>query len=76
MDTSPELLETGAAIPALSYDDTIPYEEQVTASADAPELSEAGRSLADRIGNTKVYLLADASKSRGGKVRRQHVSAG
>ena len=74
MDTSPELLEDPSTAPTLSYDDTIPYEEQT--AADAPESSEAGRSLADRIGNTKVYLLADASKSRGGKVRRQHVSTG
>jgi hypothetical protein len=45
----------------LSYDDTVPYEEQ------------AGPSLADRIGNTKVYLLADSIPSKLGKVRWQLV---
>lgn len=45
----------------LSYDDTVPYEEQ-----SAP-------SLADRIGSTKVYLLADSVPSKLGKVRWQLV---
>ncbi|KAI0356715.1 hypothetical protein OH77DRAFT_1423684 [Trametes cingulata] len=70
MDTSPELLDASSSIPAISYDDTVPYEEQVSAATDAPETSEAGRSLAERIGSTKVYLLSDASKSRVGK--RKH----
>ncbi|CDO74100.1 hypothetical protein BN946_scf185043.g150 [Trametes cinnabarina] len=69
MDTS-EVLDPSSSTAALSYDDTIPYEDQVAAAPDAPELSEPGRSLAERIGNTKVYLLSDASKSRGGK--RKH----
>ncbi|KAI0771498.1 hypothetical protein BD413DRAFT_492814 [Trametes elegans] len=68
MDTS-EYLDTSEA-PALSYDDTVPYEDQITTTSHAPESSEAGKSLADRIGSTKVYLLSDASKSRGGK--RKH----
>ncbi|OSC96724.1 hypothetical protein PYCCODRAFT_1481785 [Trametes coccinea BRFM310] len=70
MDTSPELLDASSSGTVLSYDDTVPYEDQVAAVPDVPEPSESGRSLADRIGNTKVYLLSDASKSRGGK--RKH----
>ncbi len=37
--------------PQLSYDDSVPYNEQVS-------------SLAERISSTKVYLLADASNAK------------
>ncbi|KAJ3984291.1 hypothetical protein F5890DRAFT_1573604 [Lentinula detonsa] len=51
----------------LSYDETVPYEEQFPTTTAAE--------LASRIGNTKVYLLsessaASAAKSRGGKRKR------
>jgi hypothetical protein len=48
----------------LSYDDNIAYEEQVPAPSDSERAS-----LANRIGNTKVYLLAESSVNRVGKVR-------
>ncbi|KAI0637747.1 hypothetical protein C8Q77DRAFT_1047270 [Trametes polyzona] len=71
MDTLPESAEASTSGAVLSYDDTVPYQDQVAAAPDATELSnESGRSLADRIGTTKVYLLSDASKSRTGK--RKH----
>ncbi|KAJ3737713.1 hypothetical protein DFJ43DRAFT_1128789 [Lentinula guzmanii] len=51
----------------LSYDETVPYEEQFPTTTAAE--------LASRIGNTKVYLLSESSaalaaKSRGGKRKR------
>lgn len=48
----------------LSYDETVPYEEQLPSAAEAA-------ALASRIGSTKVYLLSESSASaaRGGKVR-------
>ncbi|KAI0751298.1 hypothetical protein C8Q80DRAFT_1097937 [Daedaleopsis nitida] len=55
---------------ALPYDDPLPAEEQITALSAQSVSSEHTRSLADRIGSTKVYLLSDASKTRGGKRRR------
>jgi hypothetical protein len=60
-DVSPDPLN------ALSYDDNIAYEEQVApqSSNDNPERA----SLANRIGNAKVYLLAESSVNRVGKVR-------
>lgn len=45
----------------LSYDEAVPYDEQVSAEP-------AGSSLANRIGQTKVYLIADAAATRSGKV--------
>lgn len=73
MDTAPGPYEPSSSTSALPYDDTVPYEDQVSAAPDVFEPSDSGRSLADRIGTTKVYLLSDASKSRVGKVRWQHV---
>ena len=58
---------------SLPYDD-VPLPEDYPASA--PEAGTSGRSLADRIGTAKVYLLSDASKSKGGKVRWQNVYGG
>ncbi|KAF9500167.1 hypothetical protein BDN71DRAFT_1502266 [Pleurotus eryngii] len=49
----------------LSYDDTIAYEEQLPADSTA----ETSRTLANRIGRTKVYLLSE-SRSVGGKRKR------
>lgn len=64
MDITPEVID--APIDTLSYDESVPYDEQL-----APESSvEPGRAqLADRIGNTKVYLLSEATGARLGKVR-------
>ncbi|KAH9950078.1 hypothetical protein B0H21DRAFT_687388 [Amylocystis lapponica] len=59
MDTAlhtPEL-----SVDALPYDETIPYDEQVPAP-------DTGRSLAERLGATKVYLLSETSASRTGGV--------
>lgn len=65
MDNSPDgVPEDGTG--ALSYDDTIAYEEQTpTHPSNDPERS----SLANRIGSTKVYLLSETSVARAGKVR-------
>ena len=57
----------------LPYDNVLETEE---VSNPLPEVVADGSSLASRIGSTKVYLLSDASKSRGGKVRWQHVYVG
>ena len=51
----------------LSYDNTVPYDEQISA---APPNS----SLMNRIGQTKVYLISDAVATRTGKVRWQAYS--
>jgi hypothetical protein len=59
-DLSPDILNT------LSYDDNIAYEEQ--ASQQLSNNTERAL-LADRIGHTKVYLLAESTMNRGGKVR-------
>jgi hypothetical protein len=58
-DVSPDLLNT------LSYDDNIAYEEQLPTQPSNDERA----SLANRIGNAKVYLLAESSVNRVGKVR-------
>lgn len=51
-------------IAALSYDDSVAYEEQV------PTDAERAASLAKRIGTSKVYLLSESSAvARAGKVR-------
>ena len=49
----------------LSYDDSVPYSELPPVAEPPAEHS----SLADRIGNTKVYLISDAVAARTGKVR-------
>ncbi|KAI0317734.1 hypothetical protein OF83DRAFT_1058144 [Amylostereum chailletii] len=59
MDILPEDLEPGG-VDALSYNDDITYEEQLPAQP----------SLADRISNTKVYLLSDTQLARVGKRKR------
>jgi hypothetical protein len=56
----------GKDFAALSYDDTVAYEEQYsTQPANDPERA----SLVNRIGSTKVYLLSESSMARVGKVR-------
>ncbi len=59
----------------LPYDDPIQADDPDPTASSSLDPADGGRSLADRIGHTKVYLLSDASKSRGGKVRGQHVYA-
>ena len=49
----------------LSYDESIPYEEQLPSNNDEATYP----SLANRIGSTKVYLLSESSVARVGKVR-------
>jgi hypothetical protein len=51
----------------LSDDDTVPYEDQLPTPT--PDDERAHTSLANRIGNTKVYLLSESSIARVGKVR-------
>lgn len=58
---------------SLSYDDAIPYAEQVAqidTTSSSGEAEQFGHSrLADRIGNTRVYSLPETAGSRAGKVR-------
>lgn len=49
----------------LSYDNDIAYEEQVSQPSNDTERA----SLANRIGHAKVYLLAESTVNRVGKVR-------
>jgi hypothetical protein len=58
-------LDSPVDLSALSYDDTVAYEEQVAPANDPEPMS-----LANRIGRAKVYLLAETSVARVGKVRR------
>ncbi|KAF8075858.1 hypothetical protein FPV67DRAFT_386416 [Lyophyllum atratum] len=68
MDNWPDGVSPDAVADALSYDDTVAYEEQVpTHPSNDPERA----SLADRIGSTKVYLLSETSLARAGK--RKHA---
>ena len=53
-DIAPATMNTDEPTTTLSYDDTVPYEEQI--AVDEP----TGSSLANRIGKGKIYLLADA----------------
>ena len=71
MDTSLDnTYETTPDAPALSYDDTTSYDEQVLAANAKAEKERS--SLANRIGTTKVYLISEAvsGAARAGKVRR------
>jgi hypothetical protein len=65
MDNSPDGVSPDLLVP-LSYDDNIAYEEQLPTND--PDLAA---SLANRIGTSKVYLLAETSIATGriGKVR-------
>ncbi|KAF5357708.1 hypothetical protein D9758_007531 [Tetrapyrgos nigripes] len=62
MDISTELAPVEDTSLALSYDDSVPYEEQLP----TPEQN----ALANRIGNTKVYLLSESSVARVAKRKR------
>jgi hypothetical protein len=53
-DTAPATMNTDEPSTTLSYDDTMPYEEQI--AVDEP----AGSSLANRIDKGKIYLLTPA----------------
>lgn len=67
MDILPETYSTISADvdTGLSYDDSTPYSEL------PPPATDAGQSsLAERIGQTKVYLISDAL-AKTGKVREQ-----
>lgn len=64
MDILPDE-NAGEASVSLSYDDNVPYDQQVSAEPVASE------SLVNRIGQTKVYLISDAAVTRTGKVRGQ-----
>jgi hypothetical protein len=51
---------------SLSYDDSVAYERQVPTTTEEDPRSK----LASRIGNTKIYLLAETSAAaRNAKVR-------
>jgi hypothetical protein len=52
--------------PSLSYAEDVPYEKQISP---APSNFGTHSSLANRIGNTKVYLVSESSSARLGKVR-------
>ena len=65
MDNFPDGVSPDLLVP-LSYDDNIAYEEQLPTHPDNDPAS-----LANRIGTSKVYLLAETSVATGriGKVR-------
>ncbi|CCL99161.1 uncharacterized protein FIBRA_01176 [Fibroporia radiculosa] len=66
MDITPEISEP---LDALSYDETVPYDELLPTQPSA-ESSQAQASLAHRIGSTKVYLLSETTGARVGKRKR------
>lgn len=45
----------------LSYDDTVAYEEQLPTEAERAAEAARSASLANRIGNSRVYLLSESS---------------
>lgn len=55
MDTFPDDTHNDDIDASLSYDDTVPYEEQV------PATDSASGGLASRIGTNRLYLLAESS---------------
>lgn len=75
MDNLPEGV-TSESLDLLSYDDTVAYEDQVPTNTSNDDDTGGGISLANRIGNAKVYLLSESSTTRLGKVRWQHVIGG
>jgi len=64
MDNSP-YIEDNTEVSILSYDNSVAYEDQLP-----PHNQPASVSLANRIGNTKIYLLSESSVAKVGKVRR------
>lgn len=76
MDNTPEVdVELPGAQVPLSYDETLPYSEQLEPTFKVvAEGSSAKGTLADRIGTNRVYLISDAAlAARAGKVRRNHI---
>jgi len=45
----------------LSYDDTVAYEEQLPTEAERAAEAARSASLANRVGNSRVYLLSESS---------------
>ncbi|KAF9464267.1 hypothetical protein BDZ94DRAFT_1256712 [Collybia nuda] len=66
MDNFPEEVSPDP-LNALSYDDTVAYEEQIPTHP----TNDGQAALASRIGNTKVYLLSESTATRVGK--RKHI---
>lgn len=66
MDNVPEGVSYEETI-SLSYDDSVPYEEQVSQQQPADEPVQPA--LLNRIGTNKVYLIADSVQTRTAKVR-------
>ncbi|KAH7916113.1 hypothetical protein BJ138DRAFT_1140221 [Hygrophoropsis aurantiaca] len=69
MDNSPDGVNP-SEFPPLSYDETIPYEEQIPPTDPSDESEGASASLLNRIGTTKVYVLPDNAQARVAKRRR------
>ncbi|KAH9912706.1 uncharacterized protein B0H18DRAFT_1052617 [Fomitopsis serialis] len=70
MDITPGVSDL--SVETLSYDDTTPYDQ-----LPPPPPIEPGRAqLADRIGNTKVYLLSETTGTRLGKRRHEDAEEG
>lgn len=74
MDTYPDDIQLVDNNAELSYDDNVPYEEQI--STDLLEQPLQADGLFDRIGINKMYLISDSKlpgielkKSGSGKVR-------
>ncbi|EMD41008.1 hypothetical protein CERSUDRAFT_111576 [Gelatoporia subvermispora B] len=69
MDVTPAILDAPEDYP-LSYDDELSYDDPAPSTTEV--LAEPSRpELANRIGNTKVYLLSEITGARVGK--RKHV---
>ena len=67
MDNVPEGVSYEETI-SLSYDDSVPYEEQLL-SQHQPADEPVQPALLNRIGTNKVYLIADSVQTRTAKVR-------
>ncbi|KAI6046472.1 hypothetical protein EDC04DRAFT_1476307 [Pisolithus marmoratus] len=69
MDNIPEGVSYEETI-TLSYDDSVPYEEQVSQQEPSAEPALEQAALLNRIGTTKVYLISDAVHTRTAKRKR------
>lgn len=70
MDNIPEGVSYEETV-TLSYDDSVPYEEQVSQQEPPAESAPTGQAaLLNRIGATKVYLISDSVQTRTAK--RKH----
>ncbi|KIL00470.1 hypothetical protein PAXRUDRAFT_821668 [Paxillus rubicundulus Ve08.2h10] len=73
MDNFPEDTSLEEIV-SLSYDDVVPYEEQVSEiQAAAASIDVRRAALRNRIGNTKVYLLSDSTQTRTAKRKRSEL---